>query len=1286
MQTRLSAEWRSVLTSCQARAAHLLDQAYAVASKYRSVPLPSSHLNSPATAARRTLHEVVMGLCGLLEMDAALRENPGITEKLLQVLFQALVGCGALAMDSFRFPKHVMRRLSAAIGSRRQQLHEKRAVAERGGGTVGSRILRQEATDWTSTGAPAEPSSVLSDDDDDEVVEEKEEEDSLLADLQGAAMQCLYAMFGVDLPQRNSAWGDRLGQLCPGGSVNTMAAAAGPKAAGSNLLSRGTWLEVWKCLGGVLKGGGCGGGKQQKNHGQDIVGKMVFSFPSPPPPIVESFPLAAFLDGSEVEFPEDWAATRPAILDHQPPTEGLDPVELDMCRHIYFQRAQDFPDLVVDMLEDSGWEEVLQREKTISNDLALSPQRFASWEKLADLYSQALEALLADLAHWTSAGIWDPHSLHAQRVALLGRRARRAWVAARHASTTEDDAGFMEDYFACELYKQAQSVPPAADQRRRCAPRDEAWRRDLCHASLAFQRAKVILPEEWSFPYYMAKVAAKLGEPPERYLRLMAQSCHLATVHSGGILEPLYRLHASRMKLLLQEPCSPSWLAAAASFCFLPSTRLALQSGSTEPQGATTSSAASLPAERDLLLRDCLDAMTWLLDRDKGFHKAAHLQALAREALGDKESALEIMTSMFTKRGRRAFVLNVKCIDSSDATSLPGSKAPRGKKKKKVQRPALEDAPEEQWGQAPPAVTAPGLEETPAKNMAAIRKYLLHYIRLLVEAGGVEHIDRLEHIQRALLTDPTLKASMHDIGTVALGHYVALLASRARDQLPVDMLALYTQQSSDPPKEEELSAVAPPEADHTREGEAAAGRHAEVGDTAGQPLAGGDVVPPEQPPLAAKEGGADEAREERREPAGTTAATTEPVSATETGVPSLKPVLELRLAELSPEAVELLERVHRLVMDLTVAEGGVREIIDGLLQQSLQEAGRQEDVVWTGLPSQGTEALLALAEVHLMYASHHQKPPEDARKAVEAHLTALKKRFKSLRSSPESVHRMVAATVVATLTALHRQAAALWKQAEAQGQAALPEGMAAHGATGAPGRGSNSEACKETAAADATKELQAQAMQLLKRCLAHHKSTPVPLAVWQPEERGRLASLAAPLSAQVWVELLERAYATFLLINGGRPDFSQPPANRPPLWVDELVEACEEILSGVRRTNRPLVPPAAEAAPKLAQADAPGSSRPAGDNAASSPDLAARRPEEGEEGTGAAAPKGDGEQVGQWHQQQQQAEGDPEGARQKSLPPSQAAGTEPVATAPLSPPPFPAMMGAAADNSQEARS
>lgn len=53
-----------------------------------------------------------------------------------------------------------------------------------------------------------------------------------------------------------------------------------------------------------------------------------------------------------------------------------------------------------------------------------------------------------------------------------------------------------------------------------------------------------------------SEAAAEAGAAPAQVLRAYARASHLASAHAGGLLEPLYRLHASRLKAL-RGPAAP---------------------------------------------------------------------------------------------------------------------------------------------------------------------------------------------------------------------------------------------------------------------------------------------------------------------------------------------------------------------------------------------------------------------------------------------------------------------------------------------------------------------------------------------------------------------------------------------------------------------------------------------------------------------------------------------------------------------------------------------------------
>ena len=75
--------------------------------------------------------------------------------------------------------------------------------------------------------------------------------------------------------------------------------------------------------------------------------------------------------------------------------------------------------------------------------------------------------------------------------------------------------------------------------------------------------------------------AKKAGAGPAVYLRHCALACHRANEAVGGALEPLYRLHASRLKLLSQpEPD----LRVISRYCFSKSTAAQVRSPVFKPE------------------------------------------------------------------------------------------------------------------------------------------------------------------------------------------------------------------------------------------------------------------------------------------------------------------------------------------------------------------------------------------------------------------------------------------------------------------------------------------------------------------------------------------------------------------------------------------------------------------------------------------------------------------------------------------------------------------------------
>jgi len=50
----------------------------------------------------------------------------------------------------------------------------------------------------------------------------------------------------------------------------------------------------------------------------------------------------------------------------------------------------------------------------------------------------------------------------------------------------------------------------------------------------------------------MESICRHTGSPAAEYLPILARSCHLASLHVHGLVEPLYQLHSARAKLACQ--------------------------------------------------------------------------------------------------------------------------------------------------------------------------------------------------------------------------------------------------------------------------------------------------------------------------------------------------------------------------------------------------------------------------------------------------------------------------------------------------------------------------------------------------------------------------------------------------------------------------------------------------------------------------------------------------------------------------------------------------------------
>ncbi len=319
---------------------------------------------------------------------------------------------------------------------------------------------------------------------------------------------------------------------------------------------------------------------------------------------------------------------------------------------------------------------------------------------LADTYLTAASSLASIAANHVATQFgnedlamtpenWQEHLELQQRFRLYSSRALAAIAYAQLAAADISDAqersgnlAFLEEQKGSLLLEQIQDAPPMYDQMKHCPDRHSAAYQQACTAGLkAFQRAQLILPEEWTFQLCIAKMLRKLHKEPGQVLHHLANACMLAKQMFGGTVEAMYQLHAMRLKLLQEE--QPD-LQLLGRHCFLPETLSALlsvNSAQERPQLAGTSaslsslsasaSSSQLSDGADLIYEDAMSAMAFCLEQSKQqsrngshetFHKAHYRRAQALRWKGQQEQALAELQPFFKSKARHGFVINMFII------------------------------------------------------------------------------------------------------------------------------------------------------------------------------------------------------------------------------------------------------------------------------------------------------------------------------------------------------------------------------------------------------------------------------------------------------------------------------------------------------------------------------------------------------------------------------------------------------------------------------------------------
>lgn len=417
------------------------------------------------------------------------------------------------------------------------------------------------------------------------------------------------------------------------------------------------------------------------------------------------------------------------------------------------------------VLTKEGEEFVQHNANLFKYDLLYNPLRFESWQRLADIYDEEVDLLLNDGSKHINVAGWRKNATLPQRVETSRRRSRRCLLMSLALAKTSAEQCEKHELLALVYYDSLQNVVPFYDQRSVLPVKDAAWMM-FCENSMRHFKKAFAHKQDWSHAYYIGKLSEKLGFSSETSLSYYDKAIAL----NPTAVDPVYRMHASRLKLLYTRgKQNLEALKVITKYAFSQSKSGTVMSildkidaEDSQKKRSTQEETEEIKQEEllkleawNILYSDCLSALETCVEGDlKHFHKARYMLAQGlykRGDTGDLERAKDELSFCF-KSSRSTFTINMWEIDSM---------VKKGRRK----TPGLSGSKK---------VLEVNLPESSRKFITCIRKYLLFYLRLLEETGD---ICTLERAYLSLRADKRFSLCIEDLVPVALGRYIKALVS-----------------------------------------------------------------------------------------------------------------------------------------------------------------------------------------------------------------------------------------------------------------------------------------------------------------------------------------------------------------------------------------------------------------------------------------------------------------------------------------------------------------------------
>jgi len=295
-------------------------------------------------------------------------------------------------------------------------------------------------------------------------------------------------------------------------------------------------------------------------------------------------------------------------------------------------------------------------------DIAFNPGRTDQWQFLSEFYH--------GMAEWIESVCTEQGQKPSAEEAIRLRRHRNigfwcSFIAAKRVEeevkrdsvlkSRQDKLFLIYEFNGLRWMENNANAPPEFDQWNRC-PDTQQTMEGYRNALAAFIGATRLHPRRWSSYLLLGRCLKKLEYPPSIFMPAFACACHLASEEFGGLVDPVFDLHASRIDLMmkiwnpstqnLNNDCDESERMEIYRICsaFSFSERPILEDTGDE----------SLIAQS--LYLDAKEALEWCLEMDSHYYKANLKLAEINES--DLSQKFLYLNRLFSK-GKQEFALNM---------------------------------------------------------------------------------------------------------------------------------------------------------------------------------------------------------------------------------------------------------------------------------------------------------------------------------------------------------------------------------------------------------------------------------------------------------------------------------------------------------------------------------------------------------------------------------------------------------------------------------------------------